>query len=89
MYRFALSTVCVKLVRCACSLLVDVSAILNCCRKLAQASSMDAEGRDKDTSFAQRKDLEEVMIVLLTCHIELLLHVYIYRESLLLSLEID
>ena len=37
----------------------------HCCRKLAQASSMDAEGRDNDVSFAQRKDQEDVSMALL------------------------
>ena len=36
-----------------------------CCRKLAQASSMDAEGKDNDVSFAQRKDQEDVSVSLL------------------------
>lgn len=34
-----------------------------CCRKLAQGSSMDDEGRDKDVSFAHRKDQEEVRLL--------------------------
>ena len=40
--------------------LLDVMYSCNYRRKLAQASSMDDEGRDKDVSFAQKKDQEEV-----------------------------
>ena len=31
-----------------------------CVRKLAQASSVDEQGKDKDVSFAQRNDQDEV-----------------------------
>ena len=43
----------------------------HCCRKLAQASSMDAEGRDNDVSFTQRKDQEDVSMALLIIYMRI------------------